>query len=660
MSEVAVGAGGSDERLNDFARASGVWFWETDAEHRYSWFSAASELQDGVSHLGALGRTRMEVAQQAGADLAAEPWLTHLQALQRREPFLDFVCHYPNASGGYWLSVSGVPRFDAERGFLGYRAATRNITQQVELELRHRAEQSAVQARLQQSEDSYRTLVELSPEPIAVHRQGRLIYVNRAAVRLMQAESADELLGKSLFELLVPEHHAFLKAQAGEPRAQGTAPQSNEITCLTLAGSAVDLVAKSIPIRWNGELAILVITHDITARQRERRRQQRHSDQLFERLNSSESSLLETEKRLALAADAANLGFWVRDLRRDEVWASERWRMLFGFAPTQRIDSAAILQQVHPSDRNQVLDTLQRAMQGAGRFETEHRIHLAPGELRWVSSVGRFEFDSQGEPVALRGATVEITARKQAEREMRQRQREVAHLSRVTMLGELSGSLAHELNQPLTAILSNAQAAQRFLEKDPVDLDELREIMQDIVAEDKRAGEVIRRLRLLLSTGEQQHQAVDINEVLADVFKLLRSDMVNHGTLLDAQLAPDLPAVNADGVQLQQVMINLMMNACDAMRGVEAPRRQIQVRSALQPGEGVRVSVVDQGCGLGTVDPEQVFAAFYTTKAQGMGLGLSISRSIVAAAGGRLWAENNVGPGATFHFSLPSLAGGKT
>jgi PAS domain S-box-containing protein len=247
----------------------------------------------------------------------------------------------------------------------------------------------------------------------------------------------------------------------------------------------------------------------------------------------------------------------------------------------------------------------------------------------------------------------DITARKRAEVEALQQRAELAHLSRVTMLGELSGSLAHELNQPLTAILSNAQAAKRFLARDDVDLEEVRDILTDIVEQDKRAGEVIHRMRLLLKKGEVQQQPLDVNNAVREVLKLIRSDLVNQGVTTRTTLAPALPTVKGDRVQLQQVLLNLLMNACDGMNGNASADRQIIVRTELSDGEGVRFSVSDRGTGIAPEELEHVFEPFFTTKINGLGLGLSVCRTIITAHGGKLWAANNPERGVTFHFTLP-------
>ena len=255
-------------------------------------------------------------------------------------------------------------------------------------------------------------------------------------------------------------------------------------------------------------------------------------------------------------------------------------------------------------------------------------------------------------------SVIDITERKRSELELEQQRNELAHLSRVTMLGELSGSLAHELNQPLSAILSNAQAAQRFLARDASNLDEVREILKDIVEQDKRAGEVIRRLRLLLTKGEVHRQPLDLSEVLLEVLKLVRSDLVNQGVAVTTDLASDLPAVSGDRVQMQQVLLNLVMNGCDAMSDIEHSRRWLSLKTARDDGAGVRVSVADQGCGIPQEKLARVFEPFFTTKSQGMGLGLAVCRSIVEAHRGRLWAESGPGIGATFHFTLPAARTG--
>jgi signal transduction histidine kinase len=264
-------------------------------------------------------------------------------------------------------------------------------------------------------------------------------------------------------------------------------------------------------------------------------------------------------------------------------------------------------------------------------------------------------------PVLLLAAALEerrkdVIAQRSAELEAKEQRQQLTHLTRVALLGQLSGALAHELNQPLTAILSNAQAAQHFLASDRIDLDELRDILGDIVAEDQRAGEVIRRLRALFKKGETQFQPLDANDVVRESLDLAHGDLVTRNIEVATDLSPRLFAVTADRVQLQQVLLNLLVNAIEAMGENTPDERRLTVST--QPlGGGVQLSVSDRGPGIPEDRQRRLFEPFFTTKPQGLGLGLSISRSIVTAHGGRLWCTNNPYRGVTFHVALPREPG---
>ncbi|MGZ9066920.1 MAG: ATP-binding protein, partial [Burkholderiales bacterium] len=302
-------------------------------------------------------------------------------------------------------------------------------------------------------------------------------------------------------------------------------------------------------------------------------------------------------------------------------------------------------------------DGINRVLEGdSSSFVMEYRCD-APSESRWfLLRVLPFRRAEGGVVVSHSN----ITQQKKAELELGRQRNELAHFARVTMLGELSGSLAHELNQPLAAILSNAQAALRFLTDDDYDRNEVREILRDIVNADKRAGEVIRGLRLLLKKGEMRQEPLDLNEVVRDVLGLMRSDILNARVDLTAELTPTLPVVTGDRVQLEQVLLNLLMNGCDAMADAPASGRKLLVTTRHIATDSVVVSVTDRGPGIPPEDLERVFEPFYSTKAQGLGLGLMVSRKIIGAHGGRLYAENNAGGGASFCFTLPANPEGTT
>jgi signal transduction histidine kinase len=244
-------------------------------------------------------------------------------------------------------------------------------------------------------------------------------------------------------------------------------------------------------------------------------------------------------------------------------------------------------------------------------------------------------------------------SRKQGELEAQRLRQDLTHIGRVSAMGELTASLAHELNQPLTAILSNAQAAQRLLAADPVNLEEIREILNDIVADDKRAGDVIHRLRALIKKGDLEHVPLDFNDVVGEVAWLVRPDAVLRNVSMSLELAPDLPRVRGDRVQLQQVVLNLVLNGLEAMREPGAGERTLVIRTARDGATGVEVAVQDSGTGIDEKDVDRMFRPLYTTKPEGLGMGLAIARTIVEAHGGRLAAASNVHGGATFRFTVP-------
>ena len=233
---------------------------------------------------------------------------------------------------------------------------------------------------------------------------------------------------------------------------------------------------------------------------------------------------------------------------------------------------------------------------------------------------------------------------------------ELAHVLRIATMGELTAALAHEINQPLTAIRSNAQAAKRFMNTDAPDLDELREILDDIIADDRRAAEVIIRLRTLLRKHEVDTQPLDINEVVGEVAGLLHSDAVIKNVSMELDLAEDLPTVRGDRIQLQQVLLNLIINGFDAMEGMPVDQRRLVLRTAWQGEKAVCMSIQDTGVGFKGQDADRLFEPFHTTKAEGMGMGLAINRSIVEAHGGKIWAHENPDRGVTFQFTLPVIS----
>jgi two-component system sensor kinase FixL len=295
----------------------------------------------------------------------------------------------------------------------------------------------------------------------------------------------------------------------------------------------------------------------------------------------------------------------------------------------------------------EVMDTLQE------RFIAEEHVTDAAGKGRWLQTVKRPILDKDGTANQVLGSATDITARKHAELELAQQRNELAHLARVAMVGEMTSSLAHELNQPLTAILSNVQTAQRLLDNPAPDMAEIREILADIMSDDQRAGDIIRGLRGLLKKSELNFRQLDINDVILEVIGLIRSDALIKNVLVKSWLAPDLPAVRGDRIQLHQVMLNLAINALDAMRDVPVSERKLEIATSRIDPHSVQVVVQDAGTGIAPDQIEKVFEPFFTSKSQGLGIGLTICRSIINLHGGRIWVTNNAGSGVTFRFVMP-------
>ncbi|HET6621140.1 MAG TPA: ATP-binding protein [Dongiaceae bacterium] len=365
-------------------------------------------------------------------------------------------------------------------------------------------------------------------------------------------------------------------------------------------------------------------------------------------------------ERHDMATRAAAIGVWDWDPRTDDLFIHPHLKRLLGYHDEEIANSRdGWTRHYHPEDVEKVLQSARACVRGeSATFEVEHRMMHRDGSTRWLLTRGapmRSEADSS---VKLVGTCIDVTERKRIEEEIRTLRHEVTHLTRVGMLGELSGALAHEINQPLAAILSNGQAAQRLLAHQPPDLGEVQEALQDIVDSTKRAGNVIHRLRDMLKKGEPQFRALDINMVVAEVLDLARSDLIAHQVKVVRRFGSPMPLVRGDRIQLQQVLLNFIMNACEAMSATAPNRRVLTVTTATGDNQSVEIGVLDTGVGISPGMQQHLFEAFTTTKKNGLGLGLSISRSIVSTHGGRQWAENRAEGGAAFHLSLPRAVHG--
>jgi PAS domain S-box-containing protein len=367
--------------------------------------------------------------------------------------------------------------------------------------------------------------------------------------------------------------------------------------------------------------------------------------------------LRERDARINLAAESADLAFWVLYPEQGTAWMSDKGRRIYGFDSNLPLTSELILSRIHPDQRAAVKADYDRACALHGAFESEHRLLLPYGKTRWVIMRGRCLQDEHGNLLETIGVTLDVSAQKQAALQVQVQREEMAHRNRVALMGEMTASFAHELNQPLTAIANNASAARRFLEHGNTDPVLLQQLLQDMVADSQRAGEVIRGIRSLVRKETSVHTQLNLNSVITDTVRLVSSDILNRESVVTTELDPHLPEVQAALVQIQQVLLNLIINSLDAVEQLSPGERHIIISTRSDKGDVAEVSVRDFGVGLPKDHPDKVFDHFFSTKQKGMGMGLAIVRSIVEAHGGTITAENAPDRGARMIVRLPAAPG---
>ena len=367
----------------------------------------------------------------------------------------------------------------------------------------------------------------------------------------------------------------------------------------------------------------------------------------------NEDALRESEARYrALVMAGANM-VWQANATGEGFLATPGWLELTGQSEDD-VKALGWVKALHPKDRERSERLWRKSMAQKCMYENEFQVRTRGGDYRYFHVQAVPILSSGSEVREWIGAAVDITEQKDAALAEQRHRDELAHVMRISTMGELAASLAHELNQPLTAILSNAQAAQRFLADDPAaNLGEVRAILRDIVEDDSRAGEVIRRVRDLIRKGDLEAAPLELAQVVRDAVLLLHSDAILHNVQIVLEMAPDAPKILGDRVQLQQVMLNLLLNAFQAMKDSPVSERRVTLRSRYDKGNTMIIAVHDGGVGLKEDQIEKMFQPFYTTKSDGLGMGLPISRSIIETHGGRLWAKNNSDRGATVYFTVP-------
>ena len=370
-------------------------------------------------------------------------------------------------------------------------------------------------------------------------------------------------------------------------------------------------------------------------------------------LLQKEQELHEIEERVALAAEAAHLGVWELDTVTNELWISDKVRELFQFDGEEEVTYAMLRARIHPEDRVAQDAAIQRAIVTKGGFDIEFRLLLPNDAVRWISARARCVDYGGRKALRLLSVAIDVTKRKETEEDARRQREQINLLGRVSLLGEMTASLAHELNQPLSAMVTNANAGMRLIDRGKEDPKILRDILSDVVSDGRRAHDIIQNVRNTIKKGDSNRRRINLNELVTNVTHSISADAMAYSCEVETSLAKDLPLIEGDPVQIQQVLVNLVSNALDAMRQTPPDRRKVEISTSGNGDNEVCLSVRDHGTGIRVEVHERLFDRFFTTKEQGLGMGLAIVRSIVKSHGGDIQAENVADGGARFYFTLP-------
>jgi len=503
----------------------------------------------------------------------------------------------------------------------------------VDITERKRAEES-----LRESDKRFRILFEKANDAIFLENErDEIIEVNQRACALL-GYSREELLTMKVSDLQAPEIRGGIGSVVrGEMEKHGGA--TFETVDLHRSGRRIAIEVSNTPISDRGQELVLSIVRDITERKR------------------AEEALRRAEGYLVEAQRLTHTGAWATDAEPKPLYWSEELFRLYGLDSQQGFPThEQAVQRVHPEDRDRYVQAFHRVIHQKVDSDVEFRTVLPDGTIRYLYGLGHPILSTNGDVVEVVGTTVDITERKCAEEErtrLRQLEADLAHIDRVSILGELAASIAHEVNQPLSGIVSSGSACLRWLARDVPDLEEAREAALRIVRDGKRAGEIIARIRALTKKASAPREKLDLNETIREVLALVGDEAKRNTVVIRTRFGDDVFPVLGDQVQLQQVVLNLVMNAIEAMSRVGDRARELVITTRNIDPDQLQVTVEDSGTGIDPQMIDKIFGSFYTTKPGGMGMGLSISRSILQAHGGRLWATAKDGAGTIFHFTLP-------
>jgi len=642
----------SEQRWRNLTEALPQLVWGAGRDGGCDYFSTQWTTYTGIPESKLLGWAWMEALHSDDREPTRQFWT---ESVAGRQPY-DVEYRIRRTDGTYgWFKTRGTPIRDTEGRIVKWFGTCTDISdrKRAEQELRER-ELELRQARdlleikvMERTKELRRNEAYLA-EAQKLSKTGSFgwnvfggeIYWSEETFRIFEYGPATRPRLQLVLERTHPEDRVRVQ-QAIDRASQDAKNFDIEHRLLMSDGSVkhVHVVGHLLETGQPGKTELVGAITDITERKR------------------AEVALRQTEEYLEDAQRLSHTGSWARvpDTGAMRYWSAECYRVL-GFEPLGGPPPfETFLQHVHPDDRAKVRAAAENAARAKVDYELDYRIVHPGGNIRDIHTIAHPVLSPSRDVVEFVGTVMDVTERRQAEKErerLRQVQADLAHISRATTMGELTASLAHEINQPITAAATDARTCLRWLAREQPDIGEARESAARMVNAVTRAADIISRLRQLFKKGAPQTSLVDVSEVIQEMVVLLRSEASRHSVSIVTELSEDLPRVVADRVQLQQVLMNLMLNGIEAMQDTSGG--QLTIRSLRGEGGQLLISVSDTGTGLPPDQADQIFNAFFSTKAQGTGMGLSISRSIIESHGGRLWATSNSGRGATFNFTLPS------
>jgi PAS domain S-box-containing protein len=612
----------SEQRFRDYAEIASDWFWESDSEHRFTSFTSSATRWGFVGNF--IGKRRWELA----ADREEEPdkWREHIATLEAHEPFRGLQYRAARPDGLIiHVSVSGKPVFDADGTFLGYRGVATDVSAEVRGEQAERTLRGA----LQRSEAYLAEAQKITHTGSWAYNVAnrRMTYSSEEHHRLFGFDPAAGIPGAGDWMRRIHPDDRETVIQTMEQTIRDRRDYEVEHRVVHPDGTITFIHTVGHPVlNPSGDVAEVVGTStDIT----DRKREEYLTEQVSERLPDL-VSIIGRDYRY----------------RRANPTYERVWRI-----PAERVVGMQVGDIVGRETFDRVVKpNLDRCF--AGQEVSFAEWFDNPGARRyWVVTYSPLKLESERVDAALAVAR-DLTEQTLAAEKLRDARIQLAHVNRVVTVGQLTTSIAHEVNQPIGALVTNAYAASRMLRTEPPNLDEVGDALDAIVKDGRRASDVIQRIRALVKKAPAQADLLDINEVIVETIALARSEILRNDVSLETRLARDLPAIRGDRVQLQQVIMNLAMNAVEAMSSMDETR-ELQISTEQGPEDSISVTVSDSGPILKPESLSRFFEAFYSTKPTGMGIGLSICRSIIEAHEGRIWATPNAPRGARLHITLP-------